>query len=198
MPPSHDVTSLLVAWSRGDRMALDRMLPLVYRQLREIAARQFRRESPGHTLQPTALVHEAYLKLIDQTRVDWKNRAQFFGVAAQMMRRILIDCARAQRTAKRGGAEMVSLDTAEAIARAPIPDVLLLDEALARLAALDPRKGQLIELRSFGGLTIGEAAHVLAISETTVKQEWRLAKAWLRRELGRKTTDVARSGTGKS
>jgi RNA polymerase sigma factor (TIGR02999 family) len=181
--PIHDVTSLLVAWSRGDRMALDHMLPLVYGQLREIAARQFRRESPGHTLQPTALVHEAYLKLIDQTRVDWKNRAQFFGVAAQVMRRILIDHARAQRTAKRGGAQLVPLDTATAIARAPIPDVLLLDEALARLAALDPQKGQLVELRCFGGLTIVEAAHVLGISETTIKQEWRLAKAWLQREL---------------
>jgi RNA polymerase sigma factor (TIGR02999 family) len=190
VPPSHDVTSLLVAWSRGDRMALDRMLPLVYGQLREIAARQFRRESPGHTLQPTALVHEAYLKLIDQTRVDWKNRAQFFGVAAQMMRRILIDHARAQRTAKRGGAKLVSLDTATAIVAALIPDVLVLDEVLARLSALDPRKGQLVELRCFGGLTIEEAAHVLAVSETTIKQEWRLAKAWLHRELRRTTRDV--------
>ena len=133
--PNHDVTNLLVEWSRGDKAAFDRLLPLVYGQLRSIAARHFRRERPGHALQPTALVHEAYLKLIDQRRADWKNRAQFFGVAAQVMRRILIDHARAQRTAKRGAGETVSLDTAKEIARAPIPDVLALDAALARLAA---------------------------------------------------------------
>src|SRR2546427_5819992 len=172
-PPNHDVTNLLVEWSRGDKAAFDRLLPLVYGQLRSIAARHFRRERPGHALQPTALVHEAYLKLIDQRRADWKNRAQFFGVAAQVMRRILIDHARAQRTAKRGAGETVSLDTAKEIARAPIPDVLALDDALARLAALDPRQAQLVELRCFGGLTIEEAAHVIGISETTVKQEWR-------------------------
>ena len=182
-PPKHDVTNLLVEWSQGDKAAFDRLLPLVYGQLRSIAARHFRRERPGHALQPTALVHEAYLKLIDQRRADWKNRAQFFGVAAQVMRRILIDHARAQRTAKRGAGETVSLDTAKEIARAPIPDVLALDAALARLAALDPRQAQLVELRCFGGLTIEEVAHVIGISETTVKQEWRLAKAWLYHQL---------------
>ena len=181
--PNHDVTNLLVEWSRGDKAAFDRLLPLVYGQLRSIAARHFRRERPGHALQPTALVHEAYLKLIDQRRADWKNRAQFFGVAAQVMRRILIDHARAQRTAKRAAGETVSLDTAKEIARAPIPDVLALDAALARLAALDPRQAQLVELRCFGGLTIEEVAHVIGISETTVKQEWRLAKAWLYHQL---------------
>jgi RNA polymerase sigma factor (TIGR02999 family) len=177
------VTVLLNRWRQGDSAALETLLPLVYDELRRIAGRQLRRERANHTLQPTALVHEAYLKLVDQHRIEWRNRAQFFGVAAQVMRRILIDHARAQRAAKRGAGETVSLETAGEIAGTRVPDVLMLDDALARLAAIDPRQAHLVELRCFGGLTIEEAAHVIGISQTTVKQEWRLAKAWLYHQL---------------
>jgi RNA polymerase sigma factor (TIGR02999 family) len=185
MPSAGDVTALLDDWSRGDRRALDRLLPLVYTELRRIAARQLRHERAGHTLQSTALVHEAYLRLVAQRNVDWQNRAHFFGVAAGIIRRILVDHARRQATQKRGGGgqrvpleEIVATETA-----AGIP-VLALDHALSRLEQLDPGLAQIVELRAFSGLTIDEAAHVLKVSPSTAKREWRTAKAWLTRELG--------------
>jgi RNA polymerase sigma factor (TIGR02999 family) len=184
MRTGQDVTGLLDDWSRGDRRALDRLLPLVYAELRRIAARQLRHEREGHTLQPTALVHEAYLRLVEQRRVDWQNRAHFFGVAAQVMRRILVDHARRQAARKRGaGVQRVPLEeAAETTAVNEIP-VLALDDALARLEQLDRGLAQIVELRAFGGLTIDEAAHVLKVSASTAKRGWRTAKAWLTREL---------------
>ena len=184
MPSSPDVTALLGNWSQGDRHALDRLLPLVYAELHRIAARQLRRERVGHTLQPTALVNEAYLRLVDQRRVDWRNRAHFFGVAAQMMRRILVDHARRHNAGKRGdGIQHVSIDQVEAPAAGDQISVLALNHALGRLEKLDQGLAQIVELRAFGGLTIEEAAHVLKVSPSTVKREWRTAKAWLAREL---------------
>jgi RNA polymerase sigma factor (TIGR02999 family) len=182
---SPDVTGLLDEWSRGDRRALDRLLPLVYAELRRVAARQMRRERAGHSLQPTALVHEAYLRLVDQRKVDWRNRAHFFGVAAQVMRRILVDHARRHQASKRGdGVRPVSIDQAmEAPGIYEIP-ILDLHDALGRLDKLDPGLAQIVELRAFGGLTIEEAAHVLNVSPSTAKREWRTARAWLTRELG--------------
>jgi len=185
MPSSSDVTALLGDWSRGDRDALNQLLPVVYAELRRMAARQLRSERVGHTLQPTALVHEVYLRLVDQRNVDWQNRAHFFGVAAQVMRRILVDHARRQRAAKRGGGlPRVSIDEAkEAVAPDGIP-VLALDQALDRLAGMDEDLARIVELRAFGGLTIEESACVLKVSPSTAKREWRTAKAWLTRELG--------------
>jgi RNA polymerase sigma factor (TIGR02999 family) len=185
MATSPDVTDLLDEWTRGDRRALDRLLPLVYAELRRVAARQLRRERDGHSLQPTALVHEAYLRLVDQQKVDWRNRAHFFGVAAQVMRRILVDHARRRLASKRGdGLRPVSIDQAmETPAAYEIP-IIDLDDALGRLGRLDAGLAQIVELRAFGGLTIEEAAHVLNISPSTAKREWRTAKAWLIRELG--------------
>jgi RNA polymerase sigma factor (TIGR02999 family) len=184
MPSSHDVTALLDDWSRGDRCALDRLFPLVYAELRRIAARQLRQERAGHTLQPTALVHEAYLRLVEQRAVNWQHRAHFFGVAARVMRRILVDHARRQAARKRGdGAQQVPLeDVANTAAAAPIP-VLALDHALGRLEQLDRDLALIVELRAFSGLTIDEAAHVLKVSPSTAKRDWRTAKAWLSREL---------------
>jgi RNA polymerase sigma factor (TIGR02999 family) len=185
MPAGHDVTGLLDDWSRGDRGALDRLLPVVYTELRRIAARQLRHERAGHTLQPTALVHEAYLRLIQQRDVDWRNRAHFFGVAAQVMRRILVDYARRQATRKRGdAAQRVPLEEVDKIATATEIPVLTLDRALTRLEEIDRGLAQIIELRAFAGLTIDEAAHVLKVSPSTAKREWRTARAWLARELG--------------
>ena len=184
MPSPDDVTGLLDDWSRGDRRALDRLLPLVYAELRRIAARQLQHERAGHTLQPTALVHEAYLRLVEQRNLDWRCRAHFFGVAAQVMRRILVDHARRHGAKKRGdGAERVPLaEIPESTAGTEIP-ILELDQALARLEQLDPGLARIVELRAFGGLTIEEAAHVLQVSPSTAKREWRTAKAWLTREL---------------
>jgi RNA polymerase sigma factor (TIGR02999 family) len=185
MPSSHDVTALLGEWSRGNRSALDQLLPLVYDELRRIAARQLRRERPGNTLQPTALIHEVYLRLVDQRRVDWQNRAHFFGVAAQVMRRILVDYARRHNASKRGdGVAAVSIDDASEAAAPDVAGVLALDHALERLKALDAGLARIVELRAFGGLTIEEAAHVLTVSPSTAKRDWRTAKAWLKRELG--------------
>jgi RNA polymerase sigma factor (TIGR02999 family) len=183
MSTVHDVTALLDDWSRGDRRALDRLLPLVYAELRRVATRQLRRERNGHTLQPTALVHEAYLRLVEQRNVEWQNRAHFYGVAAQVMRRILVDHARRQTARKRGdGAQRVPIeDIAETVA-AEVP-VLVLDQALGRLEQLDPGLAHIVELRAFGGLTIDEVAHVLNVSVSTAKRDWRTAKAWLRNEL---------------
>ncbi len=182
-PP--DVTALLDAWSRGDACALDRLLPLVYAELRQIAARRLRQERAGHTLQPTALVHEAYLRLVEQRNVDWHDRAHFYGVAAQVMRRILVDHARRHAARKRGdGAHRVPLEDVVQVLAAPDTSVLALDQALTRLEQIDPGLGEIVELRAFGGMTIEEAAHVLKVSPSTAKREWRTAKAWLTRELG--------------
>jgi RNA polymerase sigma factor (TIGR02999 family) len=174
------VTQLLVAWTNGDRAALEELIPVVYPELRRIAGRYLRRERVGHTLQPTALVHEAYVKLIDQDRARWQNRAHFFGVAAQLMRRILVDHAREHGAAKRGGgARPVTLVDA----MAPSPDrgidILALDEVLERLTALYPEQGRLVELRYFGGLTIEETGEVLGLSPASVKRQWVVARAWL-------------------
>ncbi len=178
-----DVTRLLQAWSGGDRAALEQLFPIVYRELHRQADRFMRGQSSDHTLQATALVHEAYLRLAGGDSVDWKSRAHFFGVAAKAMRSILVDHARARLAAKRGGGmDPVTLADADGVGGEPV-EVLELDEALSRLAVLDPRKSRLVELRWFGGLSIEEAAEVLAISTATAKREWRTARAWLRREL---------------
>jgi RNA polymerase sigma factor (TIGR02999 family) len=182
-----NVTRLLLQWKGGDAAALDRLLPLVYSELRRIAARHLKRERPGHSLQPTALVHEAYLRLVDAANVDWHERAQFFGLAARLMRQILVDHARTRDAAKRGGGTpKVSLEEAPEPHRGPDIDLIALDEALGQLAALDPQQGRVVELRYFGGLTIEETAEVIGVSPATVKRDWTMAKAWLRRELGRK------------
>jgi RNA polymerase sigma factor (TIGR02999 family) len=178
------VTELLADWSRGDKAALDQLMPLVYDELHRLARRYLSRERPDHTLAATALVHEAYLRLVDQRSSRWENRAQFFGISAQLMRRILVDYARRRRAVKRGdgiGAisvvEVADRETVDAV------DVLQLDQALDRLAALDAQQGRIVELRFFGGLTVEEAAEVLGVSPTTVKRNWRSARAWLYREL---------------
>lgn len=179
------VTQLLVEWQRGDRQALDRLMPLVYGELRAIARRHLSRESARHTLQSTALVHEAYFRLVGQRNVHWQNRAHFFGIAAQMMRRILVDHARRRQRGKRGGpSATLSLDEALAAAEpAANGDLLALDEALTSLAKIDPRGARVIELRFFSGPTIEETAEVLAVSSGTVKREWGAARAWLYREM---------------
>ena len=174
------VTRLLRAWGEGDANAGDRLMPLVYAELRKRAAAYLRRERPGHTLQPTALVHEAYLRMAGQDRAAWKNRAQFFGVAACMMRRILVDHARALNMAKRAGRLInVELQDDHAVVAAPDIDVLALDEALTRLAAFDARKTAVAELRFFSGLSVEETAQVLGVSVATVEREWQVARAWL-------------------
>lgn len=185
---SRDVTQLLIDWREGDEDALATLMPLVYEELRRQAERYMRRERRDHTLQPTALVHETYLQLVDQNRVQWQNRAQFFGVAAGLMRRIMLKHARGHKTEKRGGrARRVPLDPTAAKDRAAVKqsaeELIALDEALERLAAFDPRQSKILELRHFGGLTIDEAAVCLEVSPATVKREARLAQAWLKREL---------------
>jgi RNA polymerase sigma factor (TIGR02999 family) len=180
-----DLTALLSEWGRGNSDALDELLPLVYTVLRRIATNQLRRERVGHTLQPTALVHEAYLRLIDQRHADWRNRAHFFGAAAEVMRRILVDHARRHIAAKRGdGVPTVAIEEASDVAAADGIPVLALDLALQKLAGFDAELARIVELRAFGGLTIDEAACVLNVSPSTAKREWRTAKAWLGRELG--------------
>jgi RNA polymerase sigma factor (TIGR02999 family) len=189
VPSSTDITGLLGRWSSGDPAALERLMPLIYAECRRIAARQLRREGRDHTLAPTELVHELYLRLVDQRHATWENRAQFFGVAAQIMRRILVDYARARHARKRGGSAIfVSLDVAaETSKEGSVADVLAIDAALDRLAARDPEQVRIIELRFFAGLTVEETAHVVGRSPRTVKREWALAKAWLYRELRRST-----------
>lgn len=181
---SHSVTQMLLDWSEGDREALDKLIPIVYSELRLRAARYLRRERPGHTLQTTALIHETYLRLVDQKDVRWQNRAHFFAIAAQLMRRILVDHARQRDAAKRGGAD-VTLTLDEAMAVFPGRDVNLmaLDETLTRLAEIDPRQSRVVELRYFSGLSIEETAEELGVSPATVKLDWSMAKAWLRREM---------------
>jgi RNA polymerase sigma-70 factor, ECF subfamily len=176
----HEVTRLLLRLTDGERAVLDDLLPLIYGELRRLAAGYLRRERPGHTLQPTALVHEAYLRLVDQTQVQWQNRAHFLGVAAQMMRRILVDHARGQSAEKRGGDfQKLSLDENIDVSGERAADIVALDEALERLATLDPQKSKIVELRFFGGLSVEETAEVLGTSAPTVKRQWRMAKAWL-------------------
>jgi RNA polymerase sigma factor (TIGR02999 family) len=178
------VTGLLRAWGRGDLEAREQLMPLVYAELRRRAAVYLRHERADHTLQPTALVHEAYLRLVGQKRVVWQNRAHFFGVAAQMMRRILVDHARTHRRGKRFGAAVrVTLDECVAAAGSPDCELLLLDQALDELTGIDPRQGRIVELRYFGGLSESEVAEVLALSRSTVTREWQIAKGWLYRRV---------------
>lgn len=174
------MTRLLIRLTEGDRAVLDDLLPLVYGELRRVAAGYLRRENSGHTLQPTALVNEAYIRLVDQTQVHWQNRAHFLGVAAQMMRRILVDHARGRQAEKRGGEyQKLSLDENIDVSGDRSAELVALDEALDRLAELDPQKSRIVELRFFGGLSVEETAEVIGVSAPTVKRQWRMAKAWL-------------------
>ncbi len=183
---SFEAVDLLTAWRGGDHSALDALMPLVYDELRRLARDYLRRERPDHTLQPTALVNEAYLRLVDQKRMRWQNRAHFFAIAAQMMRRILIDHARSKHFEKRGGGvPRVALDEAAVLSDERAGELVALDEALTGLAALDERKGRVVELRYFGGLSVEEVAEVLGVSADTVTRDWRRAKAFLRREMQR-------------
>ncbi len=185
-PPAHEVTQLLQAWGGGDERALERLVPLVYAELHRLARRYMARERTGHTLQTTALVNEAYLRLVDLRQVNWQNRAQFVGVCAQLMRRILVDSARSRRSEKRGGeAKKLSLEEAPAVSRERAADLVALDDALNALAVLDARRSRVVELRFFGGLSVEETAEVLKVSPETVMHDWKLAKAWLQREMNR-------------
>lgn len=181
----HDVTELLIAWNNGKKEVVEELFPLVYRELKKIAKRYFRRERDDHTLQTTALVHEAYFKLIDQTRVKWQNRSHFFGIAAQAMRRILLEHARQHIADKRGsGNEKISLDAEEIdVSSERAAELIMLDEALKKLESIDPERSKIVELRYFGGLSIEETAQVLGIGTATVNRSWRVAKAWLYKEL---------------
>ena len=179
-----NITELLASYGRGDKESLDQLMPIVYDELRRQAARYLRREQAGHTLQTTALIHEAYVRLVDQRNMQWQNRAHFFGIAAQMMRRILVDHARSKKRAKRGGSEIrVSLGDVEVAAKDQELDVVALDEALERLARIDEQQSRVVELRFFSGLSVEETAEVMGISKSTVKRDWSMAKAWLHREL---------------
>jgi RNA polymerase sigma-70 factor (ECF subfamily) len=181
-PPS--LTALLLAWGHGDQAAFDQLMPLVHDELRRLARRQMGHERQGHTLQATALVNEAYLRLINVNRIRWQNRAHFFAMSARVMRRILVDAARAKGYQKRGGgAQQVTLDEALVVTEEPGRDLVALDDALKALAAIDPRKSQIVEMRYFGGLSIEETAEALHVSGDTVMRDWRLAKVWLLREL---------------
>jgi RNA polymerase sigma-70 factor (ECF subfamily) len=184
-PSTKEVTQLLLAWSDGDQAALDQIIPLVYGELHRLARKYMQRERVGHALQTTALINEAYVRLVDWKNVHWQNRAHFFGVAAKLMRRILVDFARSRRYAKRGGkAVQVSLEEAATLSDERRRDLIALDDALKSLASLDSRKGQIVELRFFGGLSVEETAEVMKVSPRTVMREWNLARAWLYRELG--------------
>jgi RNA polymerase sigma-70 factor, ECF subfamily len=193
----HEITGLLLAWRNGDQRAFDELVPVVYAELRRIARIYIDRESPGHPLQATALVHEAYLRLIDASQVEWQNRAHFFGVSANLMRRILVDYARAHNYLKRGGhAQHISLDCDELFSPTRAPDLLALDEALDRLSTMDARKSRVVELRFFGGLTVEETGEVLQLSVRTVLSDWSFAKSWLLRELSDGDHDAG--GTGRA
>jgi RNA polymerase sigma factor (TIGR02999 family) len=183
-PSPHQVTQLLLAWSDGDPAAQEQLIPLVYGELRRLAKQYMARERPDHTLQATALVNEAYLRLVDAKEVRWQNRAHFFGIAARLMRQILVNHALAHRAAKRGGTALrLTLEEAAGLSKEPDVDLVALDEALTRLAGLGPEQGRIVELRFFGGLSIEEAAEVLRVSPATVKRGWTMAKAWLHCEL---------------
>ena len=181
-----EVSQLLIDWSSGNKAALDQLIPLVDAELRRLAHQYMRQERPGHTLQTTALVNEAYLRLVDQRHVHWQNRAHFFGIAAQLMRRILVDYARNRRYAKRGGdALRVSLDEAAMVSQDRAAELIALDEALQNLTAIDPRRSQVVELRFFGGLSVEETAEVMKVSSDTIMRDWKMARVWLLRELSR-------------
>jgi RNA polymerase sigma factor (TIGR02999 family) len=196
IPSQHEVTRLLIRLTDGDGDVLGELLPLVYDELRRLAANYLRRERPGHTLQPTALVHEAYLRMVDQSQVHWQNRAHFLGVAAQMMRRILVDHARGQKAEKRGGEmQKLSLDENIDVSGERAADLVALDEALQRLAEFDPQKARVVELRFFGGLSVEETAEVLGVSAPTVKRQWRMAKAWLYGQVSRKEQEAGADGS---
>ena len=179
------ITQLLLLWNGGDQTALERLMPLVYEELRRLARNYLRRERQGHTLQPTALVNEAYLRLVDQRNANWQNRAQFYGIAAQLMRRILVDHARLKHAEKRGGSkqERLSITGAHDLSTKPDLDVLALHEALEELATVDPQQARIVELKFFGGLSIEETAVVMDLGHATVERDWKMARAWLRRQL---------------
>ena len=185
-PQTHRVTQLLIDWSNGDQSAFDKLMPLIDEELRRLAHHYMARERAGHTLQTTALVNEAFLKLVNRKNLQWQNRAHFFGLAAQVMRTILVDHARSHASAKRGGgARNLELDEAMLVSQQKASEVVALDEALNQLALIDPRQSRIVELRFFGGLTVEEAAEVLHVSPVTIKREWSTAKAWLYHELAK-------------
>lgn len=191
-PTAHEITQLLRAWNEGDQTALEKLAPLVYAELHRLARGYMRGERPGHVLQSTALINEAWLRLIDWKNIEWHNRAHFFGVAARMMRRILVDFARERGAARRGGsAERVALEEAVLVSADRGAEILALDETLSRLAEIDERKCQIVEMRFFGGMGVDETAEVLELSPRTVKREWNLARAWLYRELSDEKCDNA-------
>jgi RNA polymerase sigma factor (TIGR02999 family) len=185
MESSEGITQLLVRWNAGDESALDKLMPLVESELKQLAGNYLRRERPGHTLQPTALVNEAYLRLVDQRDAKWQNRAHFYGIAAKLMRRILVDHARVKFAEKRGGAaqQRLSITSAQGLSASPDLDILALHEALEELARLDPQQERIVELKFFGGLSIDEVAEVLKIGHATVERDWKMARAWLRLKL---------------
>jgi RNA polymerase sigma factor (TIGR02999 family) len=185
MQAPEGITQLLIDWEKGDQGALEKLMPLVYSELRRLASNYLRRERAEHTLQPTALVNEAYLKLVDQRNAKWQNRAHFFGISAQLMRRILVDHARQHQAAKRGGSQQqrLSITSVEKLPQEPEVDLLGLNEALDELARMDPQQSRIVELKFFGGLSIEEIAEVLGIGHATVERDWKLARAWLRRQL---------------
>jgi RNA polymerase sigma factor (TIGR02999 family) len=192
MPPrsTHKVTQLLLAWNGGDQAALESLIPLVYAELRRLARRAMARERPGHMLRTTGLVHETYLRLIDADQVEWQGRAHFFAIAARLMRRVLVDLARSRGRLKRGGAvQQVALDEALVVSQERDRELVALDDALSALTAMDERKGQVVELRYFGGLSVEETAEVLSVSPETVMRDWKMAKSWLLRELSREKPD---------
>ena len=185
-PTADGVTDLLQAWSQGNEAALERLIPIVHLELRRLARRQMRRERDGHTLQTTALVNEVYVRLVDLSRVRWQDRTHFFAMSSRLMRRVLVDHARSRRYLKRGGgAVLVTLNPDLALTPSRGTDLVALDDALTVLAAKDPRKGRVVELRFFGGLSVAETAETLGVSEETVMRDWRMAKAWLHKELSR-------------
>ncbi|HKQ72977.1 MAG TPA: sigma-70 family RNA polymerase sigma factor [Blastocatellia bacterium] len=188
-PSPNEITERLIAWGNGDASALNELIPVVYQELRRMAGHYLRLENPGHTLQPTALVHEAWLRLIDQTRVDWQNRSQFFGVAAQMMRRILVDHAKTKHREKRGGGlEKLSLDDVINLSQERAADLIALDDALDELTRIDERKSRVVELRYFAGFSVEETAQILGVSPDTVMRDWKIAKAWLYQQIKRGET----------
>jgi RNA polymerase sigma factor (TIGR02999 family) len=183
-PQPQQITELLKSWSQGNQAAIDKLVPLVYDELHRLAQRYMSDERPGHALQTTALVNEAYLRLVDSSNLSWDGRSHFFGVCAQVMRRILVDWARSRQALKRGGdVRALDLDEALAVAKERGTDLVAIDDALKALTAVDPRKGQVVEMRFFGGLSVKETAEVLKVSPETVQRDWKLAKSWLRREL---------------
>ena len=194
--PGHEVTGLLRAWSAGDARALDALIPLLQRELHQIARRYMADQRPGHTLQSTALLNEAYLRLVDARRADWNDRSHFLAACSLIMRRVLVDHARARKAAKRGGGADLPLEEAWVSSPEPNVDLVALDEALDNLAKHDPRKAKIVELRFFGGLRVEETAAALAVSEETVLRDWRLARAWLARELSREGSHDSRSLAG--